>query len=242
MFKKKALLIILLIFIVSLTAVSAENVNDTISADESQDVLSEAVIDETIGNESSSIIAEDVVDDITFTAAFLDKQGNPMTDENYEVLFYIYDSDDNYVYDFWSHTDANGTASVTKALNIGNYSVWITNFCTDETQKYGWNITKTDETRCVTIIAYQEECDLIISALDSENKTVTSGYFNVDGNFMELDEDGYVSFNLFSLHNIDEYPKNLSITYTGNEYYDANITFPAELNNTIIANNVSESD
>ncbi len=239
MFKKKALLIILLIFIVSLTAVSAENVNDTISADESQDVLSEAVIDETIGNESSSIIAEDVVDDITFTAAFLDKQGNPMTDENYEVLFYIYDSDDNYVYDFWSHTDANGTASVTKALNIGNYSVWITNFCTDETQKYGWNITKTDETRCVTIIAYQEECDLIISALDSENKTVTSGYFNVDGNFMELDEDGYVSFNLFSLHNIDEYPKNLSITYTGNEYYDANITFPAELNNTIIANNVS---
>ena len=142
MFKKRNLLIFLLIFILSITVVSAnELANDTAINCKNRAVLSEINIDEysqdeyILGNESDTIIATDVVDENSFTASFLDNSGNPLTDPYSEVRFKVHNSDNSYANEFWFSPDSTGTATVEKLLPKGSYIVEISNFLTNQNQK-----------------------------------------------------------------------------------------------------------
>ena len=74
-----------------------------------------------------------------------------------------------------------------------------------------------DESKIVKVCVDQIGLELIIRAVDKDNFNVTDGRFSVDN---------------------EQIPKNISIIYSGNNYYDANTTYLVDLNNTIIANDV----
>ena len=96
-----------------------------------------------------------------------------------------------------------------------------------------------DESKIVKVCVDQIGLELIIRAVDKDNFNVTDGRFSVDNEqILGLYGSEYVSLNLFDLYDIDRYPKNISIIYSGNNYYDANTTYLVDLNNTIIANDV----
>ena len=191
---------------------------------------------------NDSIVAEDVVDKTTFSAKLLDSYGNPVS-ENARFLI----QNDDYTNSIYDWSDLNGDVSIDLALPIGNYTVEVYNYATNQHKSYWWNITKLDDNKTVEISAYQDGNYLIVSAVDKEGNNVTEGFFklideNNESRFINLYDDSFISFNLL-IFGFDSYPQNIEIEFISYKFNPANTTFYVDsVIDTIDAGDVAGED
>ncbi len=188
---------------------------------------------------TDSIIANDVVGESSFSATFLDRNGNPLTNER--GSFSVYDND-RYYNHFDIFTDDNGVAVIDKPIPIGNYRVLINNFGTGQYKNCGWNITEEDENKIAEIVVYQSGSELIVGAVDKDGNKISHGTFDFTSEHAERSyADLWGESSTFSLlaFDINGYPQNIRIDFTSGDYYPANATvYVDEVNDTIEAQDV----